>query len=168
VLAGYPVEDVRVDLYDGSYHDVDSSEIAFKIAGRMAFQNAATNAGPVLLEPVMRVQVSVHHEDADDVAANLASRRGEIQSQETRGDMRTIDARVPLAELFGYSTDLRSRTRGRGSVVAVDFSAYEPCPSLDDDPDSRDSHVGAPRKRPPTLKAFGIALPEPDPDEPTG
>jgi elongation factor G len=167
VLAGYPVEDVCVDLYDGSYHDVDSSETAFRIAGAMAFQNAARNAGSVLVEPVMRVRVSIHHEDADDVAGNLVSRRGEIQSQETRGDMRTIDARVPLAELFGYSTDLHSRTRGRGRVVAVEFDAYERCPSLDD-PGSRDSHVGAPRKRPPTLKSFGIALPEPDAEEPSG
>lgn len=168
VLAGYPVEDVCVDLYDGSYHDVDSSETAFKIAGAMAFQTAASNAAPVLVEPVMRVRVSVHHQDADDVAGNLASRRGEILSQEMRGDMRTIDARVPLAELFGYSGDLHSRTRGRGSVVAVEFSAYERYPSLDDDQGSRDSHVGAPRKRPPTLRTFRIELPEPDADEPAG
>ena len=102
LIAGYPVEDVCVELYDGSYHDIDSSETAFKIAGALAFQDAATKAGPVLLEPVMRVQVTVHHEDADDVVRNLISRRGEIQSQEPRGDMRIITARVPLSELFGY------------------------------------------------------------------
>src|SRR5687767_14399655 len=88
VLAGYPVDAVRVVLYDGSYHDVDSSETAFKIAGAMAFEDAAKKAGPVLLEPVMRVQVTVHHEHADDVLGNLVSRRGEIQTQEPRGEMR--------------------------------------------------------------------------------
>lgn len=161
VVAGYPVEDVCVDLHDGSYDDIDSSETAFEIAGAMAFQDAARKAGPVLLEPVMRVRVSVHHEDADDVVGNLASRRGEIQCQETRGDMRTIDARVPLAELFGYSHDLHSRTRGRGTVV-VEFDAYELCSFTDGDEGDRDSKVGAPRKRPPNLRNSGIAFPEPD------
>jgi elongation factor G len=167
VLAGFPVEDVCVDLYDGSYHDLDSSETAFKIAGGLAFLDAATKAGPVLLEPVMRVRVTVHHEDADDVLGNLISRRGAIQSQAPEEDMRNISARVPLSELFGYSTDLHSRTRGRGRVV-VEFDAYEPCPSTSGDEGNRDADVAAPRKRPPTLRSSGIALPEPDTDETAG
>ena len=167
VVAGYPVEDVCVDLHDGSYHDLDSSATAFKIAGGLAFLDAATKAGPVLLEPVMRVRVTVHHEDADDVLGNLVSRRGEIQSQAPEGDMRIISARVPLSELFGYSHDLHARTRGRGSVV-VEFDAYEPCPPTGGDDGNRDADVGAPRKRPPTLRSSGIALPEPDTDESAG
>lgn len=167
VIAGYPVEDVCVDLYDGSYHDIDSSGAAFRIAGALAFQDAATRAGPVLLEPVMRVQVTVHHEHADDVLENLAGRRGEIQSQEPRGDMRIIKARVPLSELFGYSNDLHQRTRGQGTVV-VEFDAYELCPVPKGDEGDRDSSVRAPRKQPPTLRSSGIALPEPDTDDTAG
>jgi elongation factor G len=164
VVAGYPVEDVRVDLYDGSYHDIDSSETAFKIAGSMAFQAAARQAGPVVLEPVMRVQVTVDDEYAEEVRGNLLSRRGENLSQHDRGDRQFISAWVPLAELFGYSTDLRSRTRGRGTVVGVELVGYAPAPPLDDD-DDRDSRVGAPRTPPSPLRTFGIALPEPDADD---
>jgi elongation factor G len=167
LIAGYPVEDVCVELYDGSYHDIDSSQTAFKIAGALAFQDAATKAGPVLLEPVMRVQVTVHHEHADDVLGNLVSRRGEIQTQEPHGEMRIIDARVPLSELFGYKRDLHERTRRWGTVV-VEFDAYELCPFLDGDQGNRDSNVGAPRKRPPRLRSSSIALPEPDPDDTAG
>ncbi|OFW03952.1 MAG: translation elongation factor G [Acidobacteria bacterium RIFCSPLOWO2_02_FULL_67_36] len=127
VLAGYPVDDVRIELYDGSYHDVDSSEMAFKIAGSMAFQDAAKKAKPVLLEPVMRVEVVVPKEYMGDVMGNLSSRRGQIQSQEDRGGTQIINARVPLSEMFGYATDLRSRTQGR-ATYSMHFDRYEPAP----------------------------------------
>jgi len=127
VLAGYPIDDVRVELYDGSYHDVDSSEMAFKIAGSMAFQDAAKKAKPVLLEPVMRVEVVVPKEHMGDVMGNLSSRRGQIQSQEDRGGTQIIAARVPLSEMFGYATDLRSRTQGR-ATYSMHFDRYEPAP----------------------------------------
>jgi elongation factor G len=128
VLAGYPVDDVRIELYDGSYHDVDSSEMAFKIAGSMAFQDAAKKAKPVLLEPMMRVEVVVPKEHMGDVMGNLSSRRGHIQSQEDRGGTQIINARVPLSEMFGYATDLRSRTQGR-ATYSMHFDRYEPAPS---------------------------------------
>ena len=127
VLAGYPIDDVRIELYDGSYHDVDSSEMAFKIAGSMAFQDAAKKAKPVLLEPVMRVEVVVPKEHMGDVMGNLSSRRGQIQSQEDRGGTQIINARVPLSEMFGYATDLRSRTQGR-ATYSMHFDRYEPAP----------------------------------------
>jgi elongation factor G len=127
VLAGYPVDDVRIELYDGSYHDVDSSEMAFKIAGSMAFQDAAKKARPVLLEPVMRVEVTVPKEHMGDVMGNLSSRRGQIQSQEDRGGTQIISARVPLSEMFGYATDLRSRTQGR-AAYSMHFDRYEQAP----------------------------------------
>ena len=118
---------MRIELYDGSYHDVDSSEMAFKIAGSMAFQDAAKKAKPVLLEPVMRVEVVVPKEYMGDVMGNLASRRGQIQSQEDRGGTQIIQARVPLSEMFGYATDLRSRTQGR-ATYSMHFDRYEPAP----------------------------------------
>jgi elongation factor G len=127
VLAGYPIDDVRVVLYDGSYHDVDSSEMAFKIAGSMAFQDAAKKAKPVLLEPVMRVEVVVPKDYMGDVMGDLASRRGRIQSQEDRGGTQIINARVPLSEMFGYATDLRSRTQGR-ATYSMHFDRYEQAP----------------------------------------
>jgi elongation factor G len=127
VLAGYPIDDVRVELYDGSYHDVDSSEMAFKIAGSMAFQDAAKKARPVLLEPIMRVEVTVPKEHMGDVMGNLSSRRGQIQSQEDRGGTQIISARVPLSEMFGYATDLRSRTQGR-ATYSMHFDRYEQAP----------------------------------------
>ncbi len=128
VLAGYPVDDVRIELYDGTYHDVDSSEMAFKIAGSMAFQDAAKKARPVLLEPVMRVEVVVPKEHMGDVMGNLSSRRGQIQSQEDRGGTQIINARVPLSEMFGYATDLRSRTQGR-ATYSMHFDRYEQAPN---------------------------------------
>ena len=127
VLAGYPIDDVKVVLYDGSYHDVDSSEMAFKIAGSMAFQDAAKKARPVLLEPIMRVEVTVPKEHMGDVMGNLSSRRGQIQAQEDRGGTQIIAARVPLSEMFGYATDLRSRTQGRASY-SMHFDRYEQAP----------------------------------------
>jgi elongation factor G len=127
VLAGYPLDDVRVELYDGSYHDVDSSDMAFKIAGSMAFQDAAKKAKPVLLEPVMRVEVVVPKEYMSDVTSNLSSRRGQIQSQVDRGGTQIIQARVPLSEMFGYATDLRSMTQGRATYT-MQFSHYDQAP----------------------------------------
>ena len=117
VLAGYPVVDVKVTLYDGSYHEVDSSEMAFKIAGSMAFKEACQKAGPTLLEPIMKVSVIVPDEYVGDVIGDLNSRRGQIQGFEARSGAQQIDAFVPLAEMFGYATDLRSRTQGRGQYT---------------------------------------------------
>jgi elongation factor G len=128
VLAGYPIDDVRIELYDGKHHEVDSSEMAFKIAGSMAFQDAAKKAKPVLLEPVMRVEVVVPKEHMGDVMGNLSSRRGQIQSQEDRGGTQIINARVPLSEMFGYATDLRSRTQGR-ATYSMHFDRYEQAPN---------------------------------------
>jgi elongation factor G len=127
ILAGYPIDDVRIELYDGSYHDVDSSEMAFKIAGSLAFQDAAKKAKPVLLEPVMRVEVVVPKDYLGDVMGDLASRRGKIQSQEDRGGTQIISARVPLSDMFGYATDLRSRTQGR-ATYSMHFDRYEQAP----------------------------------------
>jgi elongation factor G len=127
VIAGYPIDDVRIELYDGSYHDVDSSEMAFKIAGSMAFQDAAKKAKPVLLEPIMKVEVVVPKDYMGDVMGDLAGRRGRIQSQEDRGGTQIINARVPLSEMFGYATDLRSRTQGR-ATYSMHFEHYEQAP----------------------------------------
>jgi elongation factor G len=128
VLAGYPIDDVRIELYDGQYHEVDSSEMAFKIAGSLAFQDAARKAKPVLLEPVMRVEVVVPKDYLGDVMGDLASRRGRIQAQEDRGGTQIISARVPLSEMFGYATDLRSRTQGR-ATYSMHFDRYEQAPA---------------------------------------
>ena len=117
ILAGYPVVDVKVTLYDGSYHEVDSSEMAFKIAGSMAFKSACRKADSVLLEPIMKVTVLVPDEYMGDVIGDLNSRRGEIQGFEDRSGVKQINARVPLADMFGYATDLRSKTQGRGQYV---------------------------------------------------
>ena len=117
VLAGYPVVDVKVTLYDGSYHEVDSSEMAFKIAGSMAFKEACQKAGPTLLEPIMKVCVIVPDEYMGDVIGDLNSRRGQIQGMEPRGGVEAISAGVPLSEMFGYATALRSRTQGRGQYT---------------------------------------------------
>ena len=117
VIAGYSMVDVKVTLYDGSYHEVDSSEMAFKIAGSMAFKDAARKANPVLLEPIMKVVVITPEEYMGDVIGDLNSRRGEIQGFEDRSGVKQINARVPLAEMFGYATDLRSKTQGRGQYV---------------------------------------------------
>jgi elongation factor G len=132
VLAGYPIDDVRIELYDGAYHEVDSSEMAFKIAGSMAFQDAAKKAKPVLLEPVMRVEVVVPKEYIGDVMGDLASRRGRIQSQDERGGTQIVNARVPLSEMFGYATDLRSRTQGR-ATYSMHFDRYEQAPPSESD-----------------------------------
>ncbi|MCL4813110.1 MAG: elongation factor G [Vicinamibacteraceae bacterium] len=127
VLAGYPVDDLQVELYDGSYHEVDSSEMPFKVAGSMAFQDAAKKAAPVLLEPVMRVEVVVPEEYMGDIMGDINSRRGRIQSMEARGGTQIVTARVPLSEMFGYATDLRSRTQGR-ATYSMHFERYEQAP----------------------------------------
>ena len=114
VLAGYPVVDIKVTLYDGSFHEVDSSEMAFKIAGSMAFKEACRKAGPVLLEPIMKVDVTVPDDYLGNVIGDLNSRRGQIQGQENRTGAVQVDSLVPLANMFGYATDLRSSTQGRG------------------------------------------------------
>ncbi|HUR71476.1 MAG TPA: elongation factor G, partial [Candidatus Limnocylindrales bacterium] len=128
VLAGYPVVDVKVTLFDGSYHDVDSSEIAFKIAGSMAFKQAARKASPVLLEPIMSVEVVVPEDFMGDVIGDLSSRRGKVLGMDTRPAAQAIDARVPLAQMFGYATDVRSMTQGRATYT-MQFSHYEPVPA---------------------------------------
>ena len=127
ILAGYPVEDVKVTLYDGGFHDVDSSEMAFKIAGSMAFKEAAAKAAPVLMEPIMRVEVVVHDDYMGDVMGNLNSRRGRISGIEPRRDAQIVRANVPLAEMFGYATTLRSITQGR-AVFTMEFSHYAQLP----------------------------------------
>jgi elongation factor G len=127
VLAGYPVVDVKATLYDGSYHEVDSSEIAFKIAGSMAFREASKKARPVLLEPIMSIEVVTPEEYMGDVIGDLNARRGKIQSVERRGNTQVIRAEVPLSEMFGYATDLRSKTQGR-AVYTMQFSRYDDVP----------------------------------------
>ncbi len=127
VLAGYPVEDVRVELIDGSYHDVDSSEAAFKVAGSMAIKDALKKSNPVILEPVMAVEVETPEEYTGFVMGDIPSRRGLIQGQEQRGNAVVIEAKVPLSQMFGYATDLRSGTQGR-AVYTMQFDSYEPVP----------------------------------------
>jgi elongation factor G len=127
VLAGYPAIDIAVTLLDGSYHEVDSSEMAFKIAGSMGFKNAAAKAGAVLLEPVMKVEVVVNEEYMGDVIGDLNSRRGRIEEMSQRFGTQVINAIVPLSEMFGYATDLRSRTQGRGTYT-MQFGQYAQTP----------------------------------------
>ncbi len=127
VVAGYPVVDVKATLYDGSYHEVDSSEMAFKIAGSMAFKEAAKKANPVLLEPIMKVEVEVPEEYMGDVIGDINRRRGQVASMEDRAGNKIVTAMVPLAEMFGYSTDLRSFTQGRGTY-SMEFDHYEEVP----------------------------------------
>ena len=127
VLAGYPLREVCVTLTDGSYHDVDSSEMAFKIAGSMAFQDACRKAHPILLEPIMKVEVLVPQEYMGDVIGNLNGRRGKIQGIKVRAGSQAVEAAVPLSEMFGYATDLRSRTQGR-ATYSMEFDRYEPVP----------------------------------------
>jgi elongation factor G len=128
VLAGYPMSDLKATLYDGSYHDVDSSEMAFKIAGSLAIKEAARKAKAVLLEPIMSVEVVVPEEYMGDVIGDLNSRRGRIEGMELRGTTQIIKSMVPLSEMFGYATDVRSRTQGRGSFT-MHFGKYEDVPS---------------------------------------
>lgn len=128
IVAGYPMVDMKVTFYDGSYHDVDSSELAFQIAGSMALQEASRRAHPVLLEPIMKVEVVVAEEFFGDVMGDLSARRGRIEGSDNRGNAKVIDSMVPLAEMFGYATQLRSMTQGRGSFT-MEFSHYEEVPA---------------------------------------
>ena len=127
MLAGFPVVDIKVELIDGRYHEVDSSEMAFKIAGSMAIKEGLRKAAPVLLEPMMAVEVVTPEDFMGDVIGDLNRRRGHIESMEPRGNAQVVRAKVPLSEMFGYSTDLRSKTQGR-AVYSMQFKAYEQVP----------------------------------------
>jgi len=127
ILAGYPVLDMRATVYDGSYHDVDSSEMAFKIAGSMAFKSGALKADPAIIEPIEKIEVTVPEEYMGDVIGDISSRRGRIEGMEARGNTQVVRGFVPLSEMFGYSTDLRSATQGRG-VYVMQFDHYEEVP----------------------------------------
>jgi elongation factor G len=127
VIAGYPLRDIRVTLTYGSYHDVDSNEMAFKIAGSMAFADACKRADPVLLEPIMKVEVLVPQDFMGDVIGNLNGRRGKVQGMKVRAGAQAIEATVPLSEMFGYATDLRSRTQGR-ATYSMEFDRYDQVP----------------------------------------
>jgi elongation factor G len=128
VIAGYPVVDVKVTLYDGSYHEVDSNEMAFKIAGSMGFKNGVQNAKPVLLEPMMKVEVETPEEYMGDVIGDLNSRRGMVQGMEDGPTGKMVKAEVPLSEMFGYATSLRSATQGRASY-SMEFAKYNEVPA---------------------------------------
>lgn len=127
VLAGYPVIDVKVTLYDGSYHEVDSSEMAFKVAASIAFKEGMRKASPVLLEPIMKVETVVPEEYLGDVIGDMNARRGQIEGMEPRGAVQVVRGFVPLSEMFGYATDLRSKTQGRG-IYTMQFSHYAEVP----------------------------------------
>ena len=128
VIAGYPVIDLKAVVYDGSYHEVDSSEAAFKIAGSMALQSGVKRGGPVIFEPIMKVEVLVPEQFMGTVVGDLNSKRGVIQEMRDRVNIKVIDAEVPLAEMFGYATSFRSMTQGRGSYT-MEFSHYAPVPN---------------------------------------
>jgi len=129
VLAGYPTVDVRATLIDGSYHEVDSSEIAFKIAGQMAFRDGARKGSPALLEPIMSFEILTPEEFMGEVLGDVTARRGRIEHIDERVGMRAVRVLVPLAELFGYATDLRSRTQGRASHTPMQLHAYQEVPA---------------------------------------
>jgi elongation factor G len=126
-VAGYPMVDVSVTLYDGSFHEVDSSEFSFKIASSMAFQEAAKKANPVLLEPIMKLEVVIPTDFFGDVIGDLSARRGRIKETIDRLNLKVIDANVPLSEMFGYATTIRSLTEGRGTFT-MEFDSYEEIP----------------------------------------
>jgi elongation factor G len=164
-LSGYPIDDIRVVLYDGSYHDVDSSEASFKMAGSMAFHDAARKAKPVLLEPVMRVKVTVPEEIAADVTTNLSTRRAEMLSVDQGfGGRKRITASVPLSELLGYADAMR-RSIVQGAAFTVEFAGYRPFNPGENRDAGGHSFVGAPRRPTPTLRDSGVALPEPPGDD---
>ena len=127
VIAGYPMIDVKVTLVDGSYHDVDSNEMAFKLAGKMAIKAAVQKASPILLEPMMKVEVEVPEDFLGDVMGDLNSRRGNIEGMDSEDGQSKVTAKVPLAEMFGYATDIRSKTQGRG-IFSMEFSEYNEIP----------------------------------------
>jgi translation elongation factor 2 (EF-2/EF-G) len=127
VLAGYPLVDLKVTLYDGSFHEVDSSEYAFKIAASSALQEGAKKADPILLEPIMKTEITIPAEYFGAVLADLGSRRGKVKETQERGNFKIILAETPLAEMFGYATTLRSLTQGRGAFT-MEFDHYQPVP----------------------------------------
>ena len=127
VIAGYPLIDIKARLFDGSYHDVDSNEMAFKVAASMALKNAISKVRPVLLEPIMRVEVVIPEEYLGDIMGDITSRRGRVEGMDARGNAQVVRAMVPLAEMFGYATSLRSNTQGRG-VFSMHFDHYEEVP----------------------------------------
>jgi len=145
VIAGYPMVDVKATLYDGSYHNVDSSEQAFKMAAAIAFKAAIKNAGPVLLEPIHNVEVKVPEEFMGDVMGDLSGRRGKIQGTDTQGKFIIVNAQVPQAELYRYSTHLRSMTQGRGSHQRT-MSHYEQVPREQAQKVIEESHEAAAEK----------------------
>jgi elongation factor G len=162
ILAGHPMVDIKVELFDGDYHDVDSSEMAFTICSSICFKEACRKAKPVVLEPVMRVEVVVPEEYTNTVDGDLISRRGHIEGTEARGTTQAIKAMVPLSEMFGYTAELRLRTQGRASC-SMHFDRYEP---LSGGPDIDNEESGAPVASPRTPTPKGnpsrMALPEPD------
>ena len=161
VLAGYPIDDVKVELYDASFHETDSSELAFKMAGGTAFRNAAKEAKPVLLEPIMATEVVVPEEYSGDIIRDLNLRHGRIDSMEVRGTTCFIKSRVPLSKLLGYATELRSRTEGRGTH-SMYFYQYEAVPGGPESNDGdRIAPVVVPRTPKPKGKDPGTALWEP-------
>lgn len=163
ILAGHRMDDVHVELYDGTYHDVDSSDAAFRIAGSLAFQDAARKAGPILLEPVMRVQVVVPEEHAEAVADDLLKRRGRLESRSEYDGTVVVNARVPFVEMFAYWIGLRERTQGRGSVD-MRFERYEPiAPNARSGDDLQPTPV-APIRPLPTLGPLKAEAREPDDD----
>ena len=127
ILANYPISDLKVTLYDGSFHDVDSSDFAFKIAASMAFQEAARKASPVILEPVMKLEVTVPENFLGDVIGDINSKRGRIEQMGERMGLRIVDSIVPLSEMFGYATNIRSFTEGRGTF-SMEFHSYQEVP----------------------------------------
>ena len=126
-MAGYPLVDIKATVFDGSYHEVDSSEIAFKMAGSLAFQEAVKKASPVILEPIMEVEVTTPEEYMGDIIGDLSAKRGQIQEMTERGQSKVVRAMVPLASMFGYATSLRSMSQGRASY-AMEFHHYAECP----------------------------------------
>jgi translation elongation factor EF-G len=152
---------VQVELYDGSYHEVNSTKETFRIAGFLAARGAVQKAAPVLLEPVMLLEVTVPQEHGEDVVANIIGRRGIIDARQDRDGTHVIQARVPLAELFGYATDLRARTLGRGAFKTR-FYRYLRRRLAGGADEGRESLVGAPLKPKPNRRVSGVALPEPD------
>jgi elongation factor G len=162
ILAGCEVVDIQATVFDGSYHEVDSSDMAFKLAAAEAYKEAARQASPVVLEPIMTVEVVVAEELMGPVAGDLCSRRARIEGMERRGTTQAIKATAPLAEMLGYATDLRSRTNGRASY-SMHFDRYEPVPrGFAPNDEDRSAPVVAPRTPAPKGKNSSIALPEPD------
>jgi elongation factor G len=164
ILAGYAIDDVRVVVYDGSYHDLDSSPAAFRTAAAMALEHALKRARPVLLQPMMRVEVNAPREYLAAIVGDLTARSARVYDSEDRNGTVVFTARVPLAELFGYASALRQQTFGRGAHT-MRFDGYEPFDPPEGDGGDRDSLVGAPLNRPPTRNASSIALPEPIDDD---